>query len=505
MSEKYSVFEFYPELLRVALLGTERQKPPMPQQSPLSALAVQLNPAEPEGALLGAVAAVALYERAGRLPAHDPQPLPSPCPADETLPCTPRAGQHLALMLGGQYHELLPEWLAALAAVARRVPEVRLPELLELGRTQPALQPAILSIIGRRGCWLAALNPAWDYAADGPLDVETGWEAGDRPTRERLLQKLRQSDPAYARELLATTWTQESGENRAAFLAAFENGLSMDDEPLLEAALDDRRREVRLEASNLLAQLPQSRLVQRMLERMRPLLQLKPDGFEIELPEVCDKAMQRDGLEPRPPTSRMGERSFWLVQMIERVPPTCWCEIWDKSPAELIQLATGHEWEKHLVAGWLAAAARCGDQNWASALLADDTQFLTPDWMQLVRSLPPAKREALVLGRLNSGTPAVAGSANTLELLNLCTHQWSLELSRAVLHYYQAQVRDNPNDYGWRQALKKFARYVAPSLFHEAGQGWPTDLKEQAGLTNAIEDFLTILQFRFEMLKELSR
>src|SRR5262249_3150418 len=156
--------------------------------------------------------------------------------------------------------------------------------------------------------------------------------------------------PLNARELLASTWQQEPPEDRAAFLASLEVGLSMDDEPFLESTLDDRRQTVRQKAAELLARLPDSRLVGRMIERLTPLLTV-PAGqsglwpslrrqrslhLAVGLPEACDEAMVRDGVDPRP-HAQHGERAGWLVQMLAIVPPSTWCRTWDATPAEIVE------------------------------------------------------------------------------------------------------------------------------------------------------------------------
>ena len=154
-------------------------------------------------------------------------------------------------MLSDEFRELLPEWLAALAAVNKRVPEELLPSLLAHGKSNDALREAINQVIGVRGVWLAAQNSDWDFVI-GKLD-ESVWETGSRLQRLALLEKLRASDSARARELVAETWSEEKPEDRAAFLTTFITGLSLADEPFLEAALDDRRKEVRKAAADLLA------------------------------------------------------------------------------------------------------------------------------------------------------------------------------------------------------------------------------------------------------------
>jgi len=152
--------------------------------------------------------------------------------------------------------------------------------------------------------------------------LSTEWETGSRPARLLLLAELRGSAPALARSLLESTWATERADDRAAFLATLARGLSIDDQPLLESALDDRSKEVRRAAAELLTSLPDSRRAQRMLARALPLLawvpaekprmlglrQRQPAKLEIVLPDVCDQPMIRDGIEPKPPAGRHGRR-----------------------------------------------------------------------------------------------------------------------------------------------------------------------------------------------------
>src|SRR5262249_24550712 len=150
--------------------------------------------------------------------------------------------------------------------------------------------------------------------------LSTEWEIGDRAARLTLLHEARKTVPDLARELLAATWAGEKADDRATFLGTFEAGLSMADEPFLEGVLDDRSKEVRRAAAPLLTRLPDSRLAGRMFERVRPLLtwvggtkprmlglrQGQPARIEMTLPAACDKAMIRDGVEPKPPPERRG-------------------------------------------------------------------------------------------------------------------------------------------------------------------------------------------------------
>src|SRR5262245_60381604 len=246
------LMSLWTEIINTALIGCERKPPSLNGAAgKLGVLIAQLDQNDREGALLGAAALAALYERAGGSPLKDAPPLPEACEPNDAPRCSERVAGHLAMMMRGEYRELLAEWVAQTAAAGRRAPEELLPPLLELGRTHEELSEAILPVLGARGRWLSAQNPDWDYAA--PRLDESLWETGNSGQRRAVLAELRKRDAARARGLLAATWAQESPKDRADFLAALENGLGIEDEAFLESALDDRRKEVRSAAGRLLA------------------------------------------------------------------------------------------------------------------------------------------------------------------------------------------------------------------------------------------------------------
>src|SRR5262249_4316088 len=128
--------------------------------------------------------------------------------------------------------ELVDEWLRACAHAHRRVPPRLIPELLELGTRDRARRNDVHAVVGRRGEWLAALNPrsAWarhaarDFcsvflhdgvdengAESAPLDLGTA----TREERRAILSQLRATDPDGARELVAPVYPSLPAEQRA--------------------------------------------------------------------------------------------------------------------------------------------------------------------------------------------------------------------------------------------------------------------------------------------------
>lgn len=506
------------EVVTTALVGTQRRALSLTLPTgQLGDILSDLNSSDPEGALLSAVAAISLYQQAGQLPVKNHQPLPQRCPPDESPCCSTRAGQYLRLMLLKEREKLLPEWLAAAAKAGKRAPEHCLPGLLELGRNSRQLRSAILPVIGKRGRWLAAQNPDWDYVVSE--DIDQTWATGSCAARQLLLQQLRAENPTAARERVAAIWQQEKSDERLAFIETFQIGLSIDDEPFLEAALDDRRKEVRRKAADLLAHLPESRLCQRMAERVRSSLILKEKRNRLQIdftqPEISDEEMTRDGIDSKQPPHLLGENSWRLLQMVAATPLSIWFQINGEPPSEWIQAAKRSELDRTLVEGWAVAALRQQNVNWAEVLLSVHGNFngyLVPQdklIQRLIGILPPDRRDAFFLKLLPSSTAPFDSKHPAFTLLCNYRYPWSVKLSRAVIEGIQRYLASTGNSYDWslQSALKDFACYVAPSLVPELSASLPTVLAKQSGWASywgeAIDEFLALLNFRLEMLKEL--
>jgi len=525
--------DVWEQLLSSAVLGVERRTfAPPPAEGALGDLIGQLDAADPERALLAAAAIVSLVQRTGRLASIDETPPPPACDPDDLPTCSPRAARHLATMLGGTHRALLPEWLAALQSAGRRAPAALLPDLLELGRAHPDMRAAILPALDRRGHWLAAQNPDWSYASSEFLvlsaelnqeilktqnsKLKTQWETGSRSTRLLLLAELRKSAPAQARDLIESTWATEKADDRAVFVAALVVGLSMDDEPLLESALDDRSKEVRRAAADLLTGLPDSRRAQRMLARALPLLawvpaekprmlglrQGQPARLEVTLPDARDQPMIRDGIEQKPPPDHhgLGEKAWWLFQILRAVPPATWSRRFNIAPSELIEASARGEWQALLHEAWGAAAITFGDAAWAESLLHTDARQ-----PELLAALAPARQEALLLALLR-GDVTPLHKHPVLGLLRQTRHRWSAELTRAVLRAVRRHMRaaNVGNDYQLRSAITEdFAHRMPPAMLDEITDGWPEGEDVRERWQGVIDRLLITVQFRRDMLEAL--
>jgi len=517
---------WHDQLLKMALLGTERQSSPLP--TPPKTLAesfARLAGLDRESALLGALGLVAVYRLAGRLPDQDSTPRPTVCPADEHPVCSPGASMFLSRILGGEHPPLLPELLGALDSVGKRVPEELIPGLLEQGRSQSGIRTLSGKVIGERGKWLAAQNPGWGWAlaAKEGAHNEAVWETGSREERLALLSHLRLSSPSRAVALLESTWKDETAEDRVAFVGAIETGLSSSDEPFLETALDDRRKEVRTAAAQLLMKIPSSSLVGRMEARLKltwiegtpgKILQLKratPSHIDVALPGDCDKSMLRDGIEPKPRSGTgIGEKAWWLEQMLAPVPPARWSDRWSKTPARIVEAGLAGEWSRALVNGWVKASLRHPDPAWAKALLeywtSEDSdqrriELYSAGILELLSQLDKATAEDFVAGLTRR-------DRLTRSLFWLCLPYlgtgWSLSFSTLVVDQLRSILGSSTDaPPGLTEAIRHASLAIDPELASDiAATDWQIP-SQMWGVPASINNLIVVAQFRRDMLKEL--
>jgi hypothetical protein len=512
-------------ILGVAAVGTERQGLTLsPPDSLLGRALKGLEVSDREGALLGAVALASLHRQAGLGAAADSLPLPEACEADQLPRCSASSAHYLSQMFGGRFKDTLPEWLTALRTAGRRVSEEHLPALLDRASKERALRPLVVEVMGRRGRWLAAQNPAWGWAS---ADLGPGtWETGETEERLALLRSLRATDPRGARELLMSTWKSEYAKDREAFLQTFIVGLSDDDEPFLQEAMPymfggDRSVSVWLTAGELLLHLPSSRLARRVVEQVSPLLSYQEAAqggplIEVNMPDDIKAWTFQNRLHivawhPVTNDLNLGEKGKWLLDAVSWVPPALWCRQWSKSPAEVLDAALNGEWGEALARGFIEAAGRYGDAEWVEAVVVEErvrpalSQYVRHVVARLVSKIPAERLDAIIIKDLAGGKREYPLDEAAVHLLLELSKEWSDELSRAVV----AAIINKLKKIGetrallWHlsNALRQFASRVSHELADELSADWPREMHEMS--RGPVEEFLSILSFRRDALRAL--
>ncbi|WP_413673348.1 DUF5691 domain-containing protein [Massilia cellulosiltytica] len=496
------------QLLKIGMARAGR--PPAGLPAPLDALLPHDAAAAPEGALWLSLGALDLWERSGFIAPDQPAPASVPASAPDTLrPCPPRAQAVLTLLLRDLHPAgLEAEWLRLLHRYGGHLPAHMLPKLLDAATRQPALRPALLPVLGERGHWLARVQAEWNWAAD--IDAEAApWDTGTPEQRVAALRDWRARDPQAALAALAAAWSSEPPDQRAALLAAVAVGLGPDDEAFLEAALDDRRKEVRTTAQRLLARLPGSRLAQRVEGRLLPLLRIESDRIELTLPAALDAAMRRDGIGAAPHHG-LGEKAGWVVDMLAAADPHVWPRQFDRTPRACLELAGHSEFAAVFVRGWAQAVQR---QDGARAWLRD---FLI--WSAGAR---PSLREAVPDSLFDVAAAHIAqddalfdalagkwiGDGFPMRLLTRLAagapHAWSEDMSRRALERLRTSMLPLPDmGHPWlvRQMLSSLALALDPATTVASEAGLRAAWQPDAEWDNAVNAFFDLARLRHEMI-----
>lgn len=376
------------DLVSVALLGTARRiAEPGRLDPPVGAIVTELR-ADPAFALLESAALQDLYTRGGVSTATATPLAPADDDPRQLLP-DPAAARLAKLLLDRAPY--LAEWLAAAAPHDYRAPDLLCAQLLDYALSGSEHREGLLRLAGARGRWLAGQHPEWrtllpHYPVAEPAvepDVsDEVWLFGQPVQRREWLRELRRRDPDRARQVLTAAWPKETGPIRPELLALLADGLSTADEALLDAALDDRRAEVRRTAAGLLTRLPDSGYAQRMTQRVRSWIRIEHPGrhprFVIELPEALADDARRDGI-----TDRTVEFSYrWsgvpdviagrVRQLVAATPLTHWASVLGSDAASAPSRATGatidDRFRQPVFDGWVDATLAQRDSAWARAL-----------------------------------------------------------------------------------------------------------------------------------------
>jgi hypothetical protein len=492
-------------LLQAALVGTSRQPVPAAEGMPgefaglLQALQGGL-PEHAQGHLLRAAGAVAVGRRAGFIaPSLSPSDAAAATADDRAELEEPALQAAIADALDNGPLRLQHEALAAVAAAGLRLPHSLLPTALDAGRRSTELRCAVVPALGERGLWLAARNDDWRYAAGASeqADAQTRWDEGSLEQRRAVLAEQRRDDPAGARARLAAELQQLPAKDRATLLAALAEHLGPDDEALIDAQLKDRARDVRQAAAELLQRLPASAHVQRVTAFLSPLLKQAGGAWRIDAPEAADARWKDDAIDPARPThDSLGERAWWLYQLVRQMPLAWWSAHTGMAPAALLDWAAKGDWNDALVRGWNDAVIAAPDFDWCDAML--ERPRAQRGWVgQLLALLPRSRRERhwiAELGTSDNGLHDVVGFAD-----QACApgDTPSAELCARLAAALRARVEAGAlvNDYMLRQVLTSAAALLHPSALRTLAD-LPRAADETPGTSNALADTARIVRAR---------
>ncbi|MCP5099552.1 MAG: hypothetical protein GY943_28695 [Chloroflexi bacterium] len=505
------------DLVKTALLGTHRAKvDAVHANSPLTDLLAQVDLSDQETALLTMAGIVSLHKKSGHITSQIELPFDfhTATHTSDKAPIPAQISRLLAAMLDGKNNVVLPEFLTAIHAAGFTISDAHLPNTLDKGMRLVSIRPLIPLVLGTKGQYLAAKNPAWRYAT---MDIDNlhllmhEWRTTEPGKRPNLLRQVRAANPHYARQLLETTWRSEADSIRSQFIRLLNTNISMADEPFLETALDDRSLLVRQKACELLSYLSDSRLARRMITHTRGVLKWtpnQPQKISVRFPTTITNQMARDGILRNAKMSKARLRGRQLVQMITAVPLDHWTTVWNVSPAEIIKALPTTNWERTLTNAFTTATARQRNHKWAQAILQE--RGIRDHTARLVSILTAAEYEQFVQQTTDNYTkyPSLAKSTPLRILLHSWHNGWNKTNSTyffdAIIEHMKRPTDKKRPDPSFNIAVRQFSKTCPPSLSTTAATTLTSDQIAPNWRKTATAVY-EMLEFRQQMLREIEK
>jgi len=492
------------------LLGSDRNPLRMPDlPGAAGEILAQMQVPPDENALLTAAGLLAIYEQAGISASRSDTESPEPC-AEETGLVWNTASANLLFqsLLDYDLEILLSECFRLLAARQLIAPLSLLPRLLTVGIEKPNLRSDVRRIMGKRGAWLAQMNPEWSLIlTTGQNTGISVWEQGSLAERVRFLEILRQSNPAEARELLIQAFPNEPAQNRSAFLEVLRYGLSGNDESFLSSALKDRSREVIRTAAKLLSLIPDSELARKVKQIMRQSVSTQKKLFKqkltVEPPEQYSDELKQFGIiADMKFGSKIGTRAGLLLQLTALTPLDWWEKEIFPDAAACISSARKSDWKEALMLGWVQAAVNQGNSDWA---------------MALSETMKEA-RESLTAVLSDEHFEHLSDKAfrSFIEQLQTVVHlilpeairrgkPLSAALSEILIKGLRKAVRGKSGSNIWelRNQFRPVACLIHPSVLEQAAEGWYGESEYRNYFQEAGTAFSEIIRLRKKLYEEL--
>lgn len=502
------------ELVKIALIGTERGKLPEQATEALSRLGIDVESNPAQVVLEGA----ALYHQLRRagfpIPTYQGDtPVAIDEDEDNKAVVSIRSARHLKLILEGRFQQALPEYLHLLKQHQKRIPPEHLPTLFYFSLKSPPLWRIVQENLTPAGQWLLRQNPDWAALAVRP-DVET-WPDAVHEEQLAILRFIRQAQPEEAVALLKGIWSETSYPHKKAFLEEMERGLGPYDEPFLEECLDDSRKEVRAAAASLLARLPDSALQERLFSYARGLFrEEKGKGLALHMPEKLDDNLKKDGIGAARKNYPGGNRAALAFDILSKIPPRRWEEHFGRPTVDALRILASSDQKKLLLDALANAAVLHQDHRWIEAILRywwrtnDEEAWAGSRGKLLMEHLPEPVFNEIALQHLKQNPGFIEEKSFLSQMLGMGTHYWDKALAQLVVKGFQ-QWLSGARAYYWnlwhyKRILEVAAYRIDPGHLENFRTGWDSRSPVWYRWEKDVERFLRVLAFRKEMREAMN-
>lgn len=368
--------QFWDSIINTAMLGTDKKQVginEVPDGLKEAATFIQENTVKDKEEKFLQLAALTLsYRQCGVLPFQKEIQM-TVAPAEEKPYCNKMAELALKDIISEQNIHLLKFWLQHCDERQQIIQPEIVPVLLAIGAEQKKLQLMIAACCGKRGEWLGTFNTAWNFSS-----TQTGeelWQTGTPEQRKEILKKIRNTDPAKAREWVHQTWVQEDANTKTSFLDILADNIGEDDIPFLESLAAEKSKKVKERAMQLLKMIPSSAIVQMYEKALGAAIVLKKEKallgmmskttLQCRLTESIDESLYQTGIDKLSNIKELTDDEYICSQLVQAVPPSFWEKHLEMNPEQIIELFQKDTLGKKMIPALVNSITRFNDSRWA--------------------------------------------------------------------------------------------------------------------------------------------
>lgn len=503
------------ELARIALIGTDQTTIPDHVMDLLAARGMDTS-SSADRLLLDSAAVFNQMRKAGLVIPKYQGNTPSKIDIPETSKiCSYRVIRMLRKILDGTHPHALNEFLGHMVKQEKQLPPEFLPEIFEASLKDQAMWEILSDRLDERARWLIQLNPEWEGLAL-PTDGLDWYNAGPRG-KKLLFDQLHRSEPEQAIALLETDWPLLDFRLKLEFLEVVSNSLSPTDEAFLNDLKNDKRKEVRLKARDLLASLSDSTFAQDLFTLVKPFFEVHDKLIvSIRLPDELPTATEDYGIDLTKAKKKYGSgvKASWLAAVVSRISPSFWEEYLSAKPRNIIAAFYESHLGDVLSQALVAAVVRHQNAEWAEQLVRHEVGRGLPntwpnaDVRQVMKLLSPATFNDIAYYYLQyNGSMLEEENHIVTRMLLLREFVWEEKLARMVIEGFRQWMAETQtffwNLLHYQRILESAAYNVPPNLIDAFGRDWPYHSPVWPRWEAAVQRFLKTLSFRKDMILAL--
>lgn len=438
--------------------------------------------------------------RQGGTKPRDLNTITNPKASDEEKPyCSQSANIALKEALSEDLPQFVELWLERCSGKNQLAHPEMLPTLFDIALKKKQLRKLITSVAGKRGEWLAQLNPQWSFSA--AQDVKMMWETGSLDDRKNALATLRVQNPAEALNLLQSTWTTEGASEKLAFLEILDINLSGNDLTWLEG-LTEKGQKVTNAILGLLKAIKGSSIINEYESILKKMVNIKTSKTmlgmlsktTIEVTENVEipPSIFKTGIEKMSSDKNVSDGLNIALQLLAIVPPSSINDHFKLQTSEIIEILK-KEKRENFVASIMSSTILHRDAAWARALL--DQTDITADpgttWSLLL--LVPEKDRDRYAMRFFTAMPGLI-----TEGMRLDNSEWSIDLAKTILKL-------TANDYAYNKSFYRPASVKIPvSLIDSLESFSSSDEQKKAYWKNQSDELVRLLILKRQILQSFN-